>query len=214
MADNKYTKQEILDKLPILAEKSPCNKRKVAAIVCKRIGQYFAILGEGFNYNPTGNACEINGETVPEVIHAEDKALQEYYDAKLYISNDSHIVIFVTHPPCKNCTTLINNAGITEIIVAETFLKFDTSKTRFDLVPTTLIKSVAEVLTYGAKKYKPNNWQKVDDHSRYVAALYRHLEAWRAGEDNDAESGLSHLAHAATNISFLIHLKAQGNKNN
>jgi Domain of unknown function (DUF5664)/Cytidine and deoxycytidylate deaminase zinc-binding region len=217
-----YTKQEILDLLPGIAEISPCVKRKVAAIVAVEKGGQYTRLGSGFNYNPDGTACEIDGVTKSSVIHAEVAAIDVAKAALGNLPLDGQPVIFVTHPPCENCLSYIDRHGITlnnefvktKIEIAETFLKFDTSKTRFDLVPTTLIKSVAEVLTYGAKKYKPNNWQKVDDHSRYVAALYRHLEAWRAGEENDPESGLSHLAHAATNISFLIHLKAQGNKNN
>ena len=35
----------------------------------------------------------------------------------------------------------------------------------------------------------------------------RHLIAWSNGEDNDKESGLSHLGHAACNIMFLLHMK-------
>jgi hypothetical protein len=89
------------------------------------------------------------------------------------------------------------------------FIKSDSNKLRYDLVPPSLIEDVARVLTFGAEKYEPNNWKRVDDPSRYVAALYRHLEAWRAGEITDQESRLSHLAHAATNIAFLIELNYQ-----
>jgi hypothetical protein len=91
----------------------------------------------------------------------------------------------------------------------EKFTKADEDKLRYDLIPPTLLEDVARVLTFGAKKYEPNNWKKVDDPSRYTAALYRHLEAWRAGEITDQESGLSHLSHAATNIAFLIELNHQ-----
>ena len=91
----------------------------------------------------------------------------------------------------------------------ETFKKFDGDKLRYDLVPPSLGREVAKVLTFGAKKYDAHNWKKVDDVNRYVAALYRHLEAWRAGEETDPESGFSHLAHAATNVAFLIELGYQ-----
>lgn len=91
----------------------------------------------------------------------------------------------------------------------ETFKKFDGDKLRYDLVPPSLSREVAKVLTFGAKKYDAHNWKKVDDVNRYVAALYRHLEAWRAGEETDPESGFSHLAHAATNVAFLIELGYQ-----
>jgi len=89
------------------------------------------------------------------------------------------------------------------------FKKSDSNKLRYDLIPPSLMRNVASVLTFGAEKYEPNNWKKVDDPERYVAALYRHLEAWREGGGTDHESRLSHLAHAATNIAFLIELNYQ-----
>jgi hypothetical protein len=88
-------------------------------------------------------------------------------------------------------------------------MKFDIGKLRYSLIPPEATRALAEVLTYGAKKYKPNNWQKAEDTTRYVDALYRHLEAWRSGESLDEESGLSHLSHALTNLSFLIWFDAQ-----
>jgi hypothetical protein len=35
----------------------------------------------------------------------------------------------------------------------------------------------------------------------------RHLEAWRGGETRDKESDLPHLAHAMTNLAFLLHFE-------
>jgi len=61
----------------------------------------------------------------------------------------------------------------------------------------------ANVLTYGAKKYKPNNWRNVEDIDRYWAALGRHIIA---EDDTDKESGLSHAAHALTNALFILEL--------
>ena len=88
----------------------------------------------------------------------------------------------------------------------DTFTKHDAGKLRFELIPPSALKAIAEVLTFGANKYSDNNWQNVDDPGRYVGALYRHLEAWRAGEEMDPESGLPHLHHAITNLTFLIEL--------
>lgn len=85
--------------------------------------------------------------------------------------------------------------------------KDDFDKLRYDLLPDGPIQEIVEVLTFGAKKYAPDNWRKVEDgHSRYYAALQRHLAAWRMGERNDPESGLTHLAHAACCLLFLIEL--------
>jgi len=85
------------------------------------------------------------------------------------------------------------------------FTKADDGKLRYGLIPPEFLKGIAEVLTMGSLKYSDNNWKNVDDESRYVDALYRHLEAWRSGEINDPESGLPHLAHVATNVAFLTH---------
>lgn len=82
--------------------------------------------------------------------------------------------------------------------------KFDTDKLRMDLIPSIVIKTLSNILTYGAKKYDPNNWKKGIEHSRLFAACLRHLYAYKSGESIDPESGLSHLGHALCNISFLI----------
>lgn len=63
---------------------------------------------------------------------------------------------------------------------------------------------VAEVRMYGTEKYGDSeNWRKVEP-KRYVDALYRHLLAYIEGNEVDEESGLSHLAHMACNLSFLL----------
>ena len=57
-------------------------------------------------------------------------------------------------------------------------LKYDQSKLRYDLVPVEAHEALAEVISYGAQKYSDNNWQQVSK-DRYVAALFRHINAWR-----------------------------------
>lgn len=87
-------------------------------------------------------------------------------------------------------------------------MKFDGDKVRMDLIDPNFVTGVGQVLTFGAKKYAPNNWQKVDNaEDRYYAAALRHLLAWRAGEKLDPESGLNHLKHVATNIMFLMYFE-------
>lgn len=182
--------------------KSPCNKRKVGAVIVDAIGY---IVSSGYNYNMVDGPCEdSDGKTLDSVIHAEVAAITNAVKDMKHFKRP--LTIYVTHNPCVNCLAEIKRVGIENIVVVEQFMKFDTSKLRYDLIPTSTTKALAQVLTYGAKKYKPNNWQNVDDPDRYVAALYRHLEAWRDGEKADKESGLPHLAHALTNVAFLLHL--------
>lgn len=82
-------------------------------------------------------------------------------------------------------------------------MKDDSEKLRYDLLPPGPIRQLVEILTFGARKYAPNNWQRVEQ-DRYVAALLRHFEAWREGEANDADSGKHHLAHVLCNAMFLL----------
>jgi len=71
------------------------------------------------------------------------------------------------------------------------------------------LDQVVKVLTYGAAKYAPDNWQQVPDaKNRYFAAAMRHLSAWKQGEAVDEESGVCHLAHAACCMLFLLHFSA------
>jgi hypothetical protein len=86
--------------------------------------------------------------------------------------------------------------------------KHDNDKPKWDLLPLKLVNETVEVLTYGAKKYLPNNWKVVENGiDRYYAACLRHLTAWRMGEANDPESGYSHLAHAMCNLIFIAELE-------
>lgn len=93
----------------------------------------------------------------------------------------------------------------------EKFIKYDKGKLRYDLIPPEVLMELAKVLTYGANKYKPNNWKNSEGTERLVSALFRHIEAWRLGEDIDPGSGLDHLSHALTNLTFLIYLTKKGN---
>lgn len=67
---------------------------------------------------------------------------------------------------------------------------------------------LAEVAGRGAEKYAPFNYLKGYDWSLSMNALLRHTLAFWNGEDNDPETGLPHMAHAAWHglalTSFLV----------
>lgn len=91
-----------------------------------------------------------------------------------------------------------------------TFVKSDAGKARFDLIPPEALESMARALAHGAAKYGADNWRQCDDPVRYFAAMQRHVWAWKAGEEIDAESGNPHLDHAIASLAMLIALKAGG----
>lgn len=84
--------------------------------------------------------------------------------------------------------------------------KFDAGKARWDLLPFRALGLIAQVLTFGAKKYDENNWQGLDI-KRVEAAMLRHYAAYRSGELLDPETGLPHLAHFGCCALFMLAIK-------
>ena len=82
-------------------------------------------------------------------------------------------------------------------------IKKDDGKLRYDLYPPEAMEGTVKILTIGANKYSDRNWEKGMQWSRVFGALMRHLWKWFSGEDNDLETGESHLDHAACCIAFL-----------
>lgn len=83
-------------------------------------------------------------------------------------------------------------------------VKYDSGKPRWGLLPYEELEDVVKVLTFGSQKYADDNWKKVPDaQNRYFDAAMRHLIAWKKGEREDQETGISHLAHATCCLLFL-----------
>lgn len=83
-------------------------------------------------------------------------------------------------------------------------LKYDQEKPDMDLLSPFALEKVAKVMTFGKKKYGANNWRQGIEYSRLLAAVSRHLNAYRKGESLDIETGLSHLAHASCGLMMLL----------
>ncbi len=82
-------------------------------------------------------------------------------------------------------------------------LRFNSGKTRHDLVPAFAQEQYAKVLTKGAEKYAERNWELGMKWSKVISSLERHLQAIKRGEDLDQETGLLHSAHVMCNAAFL-----------
>ena len=82
------------------------------------------------------------------------------------------------------------------------------------LWPTTATALGSMALLDGACKYGRSNYRAIGVRaSIYYDAAMRHLSKWFEGEEEDKDSGLSHLAHALACLAILVDAKAAGKLN-
>ena len=82
-------------------------------------------------------------------------------------------------------------------------MKLSAEKPNWNLIPMTALAEVVKVLDYGSQKYNDHQWTQ-GNAERYLRSMFRHLVAYIGGEVEDEESGLHHIAHAATNALFIL----------
>lgn len=85
----------------------------------------------------------------------------------------------------------------------EVGLRFNQGKLRYDLLHPVGTEGTVRILTKGAQKYAPRNWEKGMPWSSVLASLKRHLAAFEKGIDFDDETGEKHIDHIACNVHFL-----------
>ena len=94
--------------------------------------------------------------------------------------------------------------------------KLDSGKNRLGLVLgdfARALEQVGQVGSFGAAKYSPSGWVEVPNGiERYTDAMYRHLMAYARDDLRDADSGLTHLSHAAWNILAILDLTLRDEK--
>jgi len=90
-------------------------------------------------------------------------------------------------------------------------VKYDNDKLEWSLIPMLeCLEGVVRVLMYGAKKYTRDNWKAGMPWTRVSDAAKRHLFAWDALEDLDAETSLNHIDHALCELLFLRYYIRKG----
>ena len=109
-----------MDIAKVISKKSKALRKKVGAVLVKNDN----IISFGWNGTPTdfNNKCEteINGTLVTkdEVIHAEANTIAKA--AKSTASTENSI-LFVTLSPCFECSKLIIQSGVKEVIYLEEY---------------------------------------------------------------------------------------------
>lgn len=99
------------------AELSQCVRKKVGAIIVKDA----IIISDGYNGTPSGfeNSCENElGETHWYVLHAEANAILKVAKST---NNCKDATLYLTHSPCRECSKLILQSGISRIVFKEEY---------------------------------------------------------------------------------------------
>lgn len=99
-----------------VSKASYCERAKVGAILVKDDN----IISFGYNGTPAGfeNVCECEDTTKKEVLHAESNAITKC-SKSCYSSLDS--TLYITLSPCYDCSKLIIQAGIKEVVYLEEY---------------------------------------------------------------------------------------------
>lgn len=81
-------------------------------------------------------------------------------------------------------------------------------------IPSAALVHLGRVMEDGIRKYGHFNWREhAVSASVYEDAIWRHLLAWRDGEDNAQDSGAPHLAHVMACCAILLDAQANGKLN-
>jgi len=112
----------------LVSSRSTCLRRKVGAVLVKDK----RILATGYNGAPTGIVhCEVTGclreklhvpsgkrHELCRGLHAEQNVILQ---AALYGISVNGSTIYITNAPCSICAKMIINAGIKEVIYADSY---------------------------------------------------------------------------------------------
>lgn len=114
MNNNKQRKYDIayLRMAREWSELSYCKRKKVGAIIVKDK----MIISDGYNGTPSGfeNFCEDEeGYTKWYVLHAEANAILKVASST---QSCNGATLYITMSPCKECSKLIHQAGITRVV--------------------------------------------------------------------------------------------------
>jgi len=99
-----------------------------------------------------------------------------------------------------------NELAVTESAKSVTGLKFDGNKPKISLIPTEAITEMAIAFTYGANKYAADNFKNGVAYRRLLDAALRHILAISNNEDEDSESGNTHIGHALASLAMLAYM--------
>lgn len=96
---------------------SHCKRKQVGAIIVKDE----MVISDGYNGTPAGfdNCCEDDrGDTHWYVLHAEANAILKVAKST---NNCKGATLYLTLSPCKDCSKLVLQAGITRVVYVNSY---------------------------------------------------------------------------------------------
>jgi dCMP deaminase len=103
------------------SELSHCQRKKVGALIVKN----GMLISDGYNGTPSGfdNCCENeHNETHWYTIHAEANAILK---CAKWGNSCNGSTLYLTHSPCKECSKLILQSGISRVVYTEDYKDLD-----------------------------------------------------------------------------------------
>lgn len=90
---------------------------------------------------------------------------------------------------------------------------FGVKKVPVSTIPAPVIGEVGLAMLEGALKYGRHNYRAIGVRASiyYDAVMSRHMPAWWEGQDNDPESGISHITKAIASLVVLRDAMMRGN---
>jgi len=121
--DSKQTRYDItyLKMAKNWSELSHCQRKKVGALIVKN----GMLISDGYNGTPSGydNCCENDSnETLWYTIHAEANAILK---CAKWGNSCIGATMYLTHSPCKDCSKLILQSGISRVVYIEDYKDLD-----------------------------------------------------------------------------------------
>lgn len=116
-AKQKRYDEAYLDMAKRWGQLSHCKRRQVGAIIVKDQ----MVISDGYNGTPAGfdNCCEDeDGATLWYVLHAEANAILKVAKST---NNAKGATLYLTLSPCKDCSKLILQAGITRLVYSQAY---------------------------------------------------------------------------------------------
>jgi len=128
--------------------------------------------------------------------------VQEPYvvGAKFVSDFDLELIAIEKERKAQTAEKVVESPTVTKTEQAD---RYNTGKLDWSLVDFEALQPMVRVLMKGAEKYSPDNWKRGLPMKDMFSSLMRHMVAFMSGQDNDAETGESHLGHALCNLMFM-----------